>query len=170
MKLKTIVEQIMCERVLEPRIPTAMYFHVDHVSVPPAYRGKGIGERFYKLLFACMSDKAGGLLSTYSSKLSTAQHVSKIYKKLGGLIGIKGDNDTYDVVFKKDVPKFTSKTPIKKGNYIYADAGGIYYKLEELSDRRITIEAHDMVNGKPAGHISATSWGWDEATEEFNFD
>ncbi len=155
--------------MLEPRIPSGMYFHVDDVSVSMQYRGRNIGGRLYQLLFVCMNNKTNGLLSTYSSKLSTAQHVSKIYKKLGGAVGIKGNNDTYDVVFKKDVPKFTPENPVKEGNYIYSEVD-IYYMVRDLSDRRITIEAYDMINGKPAGEISATSWYWDEAKEDFNYE
>ena len=168
--------KLLVEREMEREIPSGFYFHVDDVSVPHEYRGKKIGTLLYMLTFTCMNHHTVGMLSTYSSKLSTSSHVSKIYKALGGKVGIKGDNDTYDVVFNKSVKTLHLARSLVVGNIIY-ERDGVCYQLREFNDRRITIDAFidGSATGEPladatrAGSIASTSFYWDSKKEEFDY-
>lgn len=166
--IKESIREILREQNIESKIPSGEYCHVDDVRVKSEYRGKGVGYILYQLLLSCSGDNIDGLLSLHSSKLSTATNVSKIYKKLGGNIGIVGKEDTYDVVLKNKTSKLHLIDPVKKGNVIYK-SNGIKYTIREISDRQCCIDAY-AIDGKGVGYIESTSIYWNGSSETFSFD
>lgn len=159
--------------LFERKVPSGLYWMIDDVSVNGSYRNRGIGLLLYKLVLTCGNEQIKGIISARSNKLSTAQHVSKIYKSLGGL-EVKGKNDVYDIVLKTDWPdelgghvlRLISKAV--EGERIF-EVDDIIFMLRKFSFRHVVVEALNKGNGSPVGFISASAFKWNSALEQFDF-
>lgn len=159
--------------LFERKVPSGLYWMIDDVSVHSSYRGQGVGLLLYKLILTCGDEQVRGIISARSNKLSTARHVSKIYKSLGGF-EVVGKNDVYDIVLRNDWPDELGGTFLRlggklvKGEEIF-QVGEIVFKLREFSSRHIVIDALDRGKGSYVGFISASAFDWDSKLEQFDF-
>ena len=171
--LEEAYSEVTEKSLFERKVPSGLYWMIDDVSVYSCYRGRGVGLLLYKLILTCGDEQIKGIISARSNKLSTAQHVSKIYKSLGGF-EVKGKNDAYDIVLRNDWPDELGGTFLRlggklvKGGKIF-EFGEIIFNLREYSSRHIVIDALDRGKGSYVGFISASAFDWDSKLEQFDF-
>lgn len=150
---------------IDPNIvPQGKYYMIQMVETKPEFQGLGIGKLLYQLVLQTSPNDIIGIASDTKGRMSGSGPVTGIYKKLGGITGLKAPNGTtWDFLMKKTMPQLKlTNQQIGKYVAIYSlntPKGPIYFtRQNSATENIIQAWANDFTNR--AAQISTDTVIW----------